>query len=143
MNRSRCPLASFFATILLVGLAACEPAGASLAPTSAATTRANTPRAGVAPTETGLPSSAGTPTEIEGVLEVEGSLPSLHFYVLTDQGERLEVLPWLPVEVMQPPVGQSAPPTMADWVGQKVKLRGVWVQSESGLAFQVISAERE
>jgi hypothetical protein len=141
MNKPRRPLAPFLATLLLVGLVSCEPAGVTLVPTSAATARANTPQAGVAPTATSLPSTAGTPSEIEGVLEAEGNLPSLRFYVLTDQGERLNVLPWLPVEVMQPPAGQGAPPTMADWVGQKVKLRGSWVQSDSGLVFQVISAE--
>ncbi len=76
------------------------------------------------------------------MLEVEGSLPRLRFFVRTDDGGRIEVLPWLPVEVMQPPAGQSAPPTMADWLGQKIELRGSMVQTESGLVFQVISAER-
>jgi len=142
MTRPRRLLASFFATILLIGLVACEPSGVALQPTSASTTPVVPTQAGVTPPATVIPSTPGSRIEVEGVLEVEGSLPSLRFYVLTDQGERLEVMPWLPVEVMHPPAGQTAPPTMADWVGQKVKLRGEWLPSDTGLVFQVLSAER-
>lgn len=141
-NRSRSLLASFAATVLMAGITACGPLDDTPAPTSASTPYAIPTQADVAPTASALPTTAGTLSEVEGVLEVVGSLPRLRFFLLTHDGTRIEVLPWLPTEVMHPPAGQTAPPTMADWVGQRVKLRGSWVQSESGLVFQVISAER-
>jgi hypothetical protein len=81
--------------------------------------------------------------EVEGVLEVEGNPPRPRFFLRTEDGGRVEVMAWLPIEVMQPPSGQTVPPTMADWVGQKVKLRGEWVQSDTGWVLRVLSAERE
>jgi hypothetical protein len=90
-----------------------------------------------------LPSTPGASVELEGVLEVEGTLPHLRFFLRAEDGSRVEVTAWLPTEVMHPPDGQTAPPTMAHWVGKKVKLRGEWVQSDTGLVLQVLSAERE
>ena len=138
----RSPLALLAVIFLLASLAACGVVGITPPPTTSSTTAAGATQPGSAPTATILPATPGTPFKIEGVLEVEGSLPSLRFFLRTEDGARIEVLPWLPTEVMQPPAGQNAPPTMADWVGQKIELRGSMVQSESGLAFQVISAER-
>ena len=141
-NRTRRnPLAFLVLNILLASLAACGVVGIT-PPTTSSATPAGATQPGSAPTATILPATPGTPFKIEGVLEVEGSLPTLRFFLHNEDGARIEVLPWLPTEVMQPPAGQSAPPTMADWVGQKIELRGSMVQSESGLIFQVISAER-
>jgi len=137
----RNPLALLAVIILLASLAACGVVGIT-PPTSSSPSPAGATQPGSAPTATVLPSTPGTPFKIEGVLEVEGSLPNLRFFLRTEDGARIEVLPWLPTEVMQPPAGQSAPPTMADWVGQKIELVGSWVQLESDLVFQVISAER-
>jgi len=135
MNMARNSLlARLTAMVLLASLAACGVVG--ITPPVASPSPAG-------PTTTPLPPTPGTPFEVEGVLEVEGNLPNLRFFLRTEEGSRHEVLPWLPVEVIQPPTGQSAPPTMADWVGHKVELHGQWVQTETGLAFQVISAERK
>jgi predicted small lipoprotein YifL len=138
----RNPLALLVVIILLASLAACGVVGITPPPTTSSPSPAGATQPGSAPTATVLPATSGTSFKIEGVLEVEGSLPSLRFFLRTEEGTRIEVLPWLPTEVMQPPAGQSAPPTMADWIGQKIELRGNWVQSESDLVFQVISAER-
>ena len=145
MNRLRSPVLSIIAVLIVscVATSACGPLGATPPPTSASTASANPSRPSWLPTATVLPSASGTPFELGGVLEVEGSLPRLRFFLRTEDGARIEVLPWLPVEAMHPPSGQPAPPTMADWVGQEVELRGSWVQSESGLVFQVTLAERE
>ena len=142
-NKTRqSPLALLAVIILLASLAACGVVGITPPPTTSSPSPATPTQPGGAPTATVLPATPGTPFKIEGVLEVEGSLPSLRFFLRTEDGVRIEVLPWLPIEVIQPPAGQSAPPTMADWLGLKIELRGSMVQSESGLAFQVISAER-
>jgi hypothetical protein len=130
------------AAVLLASLAACGVVGITPPPATTSPSLTSATQPVVAPTATILPATPGTPLKIEGVLEAEGSLPSLHFFLRTEDGVRIEVLPWLPIEVIQPPAGQSAPPTMADWVGQKIELRGSMVQSEYGLVFQVISAER-
>jgi len=145
MNRLRRPVLSILAALVAscIATSACGPLGASPPPTSASTASANPTQPFGPATATVLQSASGEPFELEGVLEVEGSLPRLHFFLFTEDGARIEVLPWLPVEAMHPPSGQPAPPTMADWVGQKVELRGSWVQSESGLVFQVTLAERE
>lgn len=142
MTRRRL-LSLWLATGLLASLAACDwrsstPGSASSSPSPPGPTQP-----GGAPIATADPSTPGPPLEVEGVLEVEGGLPSPRFFLRTEDGSRVEVMAWLPIEVMQPPIGQTAPPTMADWVGQKVKLRGEWVQSDTGLVFQVLSAERE
>jgi hypothetical protein len=121
------------ATVLLASLAACGVVGITPPQTTASPS----------PTATLLPPTPGTPFEVEGVLEAEGNLPAIRFFLRSEDGTRIEVMAWLPVEVIQSPTGQSAPPTMADWVGHKVELHGQWVQTETGLAFQVISAERK
>lgn len=130
------------AAVLLVSLAACGVVGITPPVSTSSPSPATPTQSGGAPTATVPASTPGPPVEIEGVLEVEGSLPSLRFFLRTEDGARIEVLPWLPTEVIQPPNGQSAPPTMADWLGQKIELRGSMVQSGSGLVFLVISAER-
>jgi hypothetical protein len=129
------------AIVLLASLSACGVVGITPPPGVASPSPAGPTQPGADATMTPAP-TPGTPFEVEGMLEVEGNLPNLHFFLRTEEGSRLEVMAWLPVEVMQPPSGQSAPPTMADWVGHKVKLHGQWAQTESGLVFQVISAER-
>ena len=143
MNKARRSLLALLPVIaMLAGLAACGVVGITPPPATSSPSPATPTQPGSTPTATVLPATPGTPFKVEGVLEVEGSLPSLRFFLRTEDGARIEVLPWLPTEVIQPPAGQSAPPTMADWVGQRIELRGSMVQSASGLAFQVISAER-
>jgi hypothetical protein len=134
MNMARNSLlARLAAMVLLASLAACGVVGITPPPTTSSPS----------PTATLLPPTPGTPFEVQGVLEAEGNLPGIRFFLRSEDGTRIEVMAWLPVEVIQSPTSQSAPPTMADWVGHKVELHGQWVQTETGLAFQVISAERK
>ncbi len=122
------------ATSVLIAAAACA-VNVTPVPTSIGVTQPP-------PTATLSLATPTTPFEVEGVLEAEGKLPDVRFFLRGDDGTRIEVIPWLPLEVVQPPNGQSAPPSMADWVGQRVRLRGQWLQTDRGPMFQVISAER-
>jgi len=80
---------------------------------------------------------------VEGVLEAEGRGTQVRFFLRDDAGRRLEVSPWAPLEVMQPPEGGTPPKTMADFVGRRLLLSGVLEKGGENYILKVTSAEEK
>ncbi len=80
---------------------------------------------------------------VEGVLEAEGRGTQVRFFLRDDAGRRLEVSPWAPLEVVQPPEGGAQVKTMAYFVGRKLLLRGVLEKGGEGYILKVTSAEEK
>lgn len=80
---------------------------------------------------------------VEGVLEAEGRGAQVRFFLRDDAGRRLEVSPWAPLEVVQPPEGEAQVKTMAYFVGRKLLLRGVLEKGDEGYILKVTSAEEK
>jgi len=79
---------------------------------------------------------------VEGVLETEGQMPRLHFF-LRDGQDRLEVSAWAPLETVQPPQGAAKVKSMAYYVGRRLRLTGILEQQPGGegLLLKVAVAE--
>jgi hypothetical protein len=82
----------------------------------------------------------GQQVTVEGVLEAEGQMPRLHFF-LVDGTDRLEVSPWAPVEAVQSPQGGGKVKTMAYYAGLRLRLTGVLEKGADGLLLRVSAAE--
>ncbi len=80
---------------------------------------------------------------VKGVLEVEGKGIQVRFFLRDDAGRRLEVSPWAPLEVMQPPEGGTPPKTMAYFVSRRLLLRGVLERRGENYILKVTSAEEK
>lgn len=79
---------------------------------------------------------------IEGILEAEGQGLSPRFFLRNDAGERVEVSPWAPLEVVQRPGGEVKVKTMLDFVGRRLRLTGTVEKAPSGsIILKVASAE--
>ena len=77
---------------------------------------------------------------VEGILEAEGQMPRLRFF-LRDGEDRLEVSAWAPLETIQPPQGGAKVNTMAYYVGRRLRLAGLVEQAVEGLLLRVTVAE--
>lgn len=82
----------------------------------------------------------GQQVTVEGVLEAEGQMPRLRFF-LRDGNDRLEASPWAPVETVQPPQGGAQVKSMAYYVGRRLRLTGILEKGGEGLLLKVSLAE--
>ncbi len=80
---------------------------------------------------------------VEGVLEAEGKGIQVRFFLRDNAGRRLEVSPWAPLEVVQPPEGGAAPKTMAYFVGRRLLLSGVLERGGENYILKVTSVEEK
>ncbi len=80
---------------------------------------------------------------VEGVLEAEGKGTQVRFFLRDNAGRRLEVSPWAPLEVVQPPEGDAQVKTMAYYVGRRLLLSGVLEKGGDGIILKVTSAEEK
>jgi hypothetical protein len=87
-------------------------------------------------------SFVGQQVAVEGVLEAEGQMPRLRFF-LREGEDRLEVSAWAPLETIQPPEGGAKVKTMAYYVGRRLRLSGLLEQEQGGegLLLKVAVAE--
>ena len=93
-------------------------------------------------------SLVGQQVAVEGVLEAEGQMPRLHFF-LREGEDHLEVSAWAPLETIQPPEGGAKVKIMAYYVGRRLRLTGTLEQSPAptggegigGLLLRVTAAE--
>ena len=87
-------------------------------------------------------SFVGQQVAVEGVLETEGQMPRLHFF-LREGEDHLEVSAWAPLETIQPPEGGAKVKTMAYYVGRRLRLSGLLEQEQGGegLLLKVAVAE--
>lgn len=86
---------------------------------------------------------AGQQITVSGVLEFEGQMPQMRFFLRSARGRLLEVTPWLPLEVMHPPSGGTAPKTMASYVGLALCLTGTLEQGSTGFIVRVETAAEQ
>lgn len=84
---------------------------------------------------------AGRQVTVEGVLEERGQMPAPRFFLRGTAGDLLEVIPWVPVEVIQPPQGGTAPRSMAYFTGRQLRLTGIVQSGPDGAVLQVSAAE--
>jgi len=145
--------------LALISLAGCgaESTGVSPLPTSAPSQTLEPTAPSAVPStgdETPQPSSGqtlhdivanpdkyvGQQVTVEGVLEAEGQIPRLRFF-LRDGEDRLEVSAWAPLETIQPPQGGAKVNTMAYYVGRRLRLAGLVEQAVEGLLLRVTVAE--
>ena len=85
-------------------------------------------------------SYVGQQVSVEGVLEAEGQMPRLRFF-LTDGQDRLEVSAWAPLETVQPPQGDAKVNTMAYYAGRRLRLTGMLERGGEGPLLRVAVAE--
>lgn len=85
----------------------------------------------------------GRTVAVEGVLEAAGKGTQVRFFLRDDAGRRLEVSPWAPLEVVQPPEGGAQVKTMAYYVGRRLLLSGVLERGGEGYILKVTSAEEK
>jgi hypothetical protein len=84
----------------------------------------------------------GQEVTVEGVLQAEGQGMDVHFYLVGAGEDRIEVTPWVPVEVIQPPTGDSpGPKIMLDYVGKSLRLTGTVEKGGGGFILNVAKAE--
>lgn len=83
----------------------------------------------------------GKEITVEGLLEVEGKMPRLRFFLHGEEGQRLEVSSWAPFEVVRPPSGGGSVKTMVDYVGRRLCLTGVLERKEGGIILTVSVVE--
>ncbi len=83
---------------------------------------------------------AGGQITVEGVLEEEGEMPRVRFF-LHDGEDRLETSSWAPLETILPPQGGAAAKSMAYYVHKHLRLTGVLEEGGEGLLLQVSGAE--
>ena len=83
---------------------------------------------------------AGQPATVEGMLEAEGQMPNVRFF-LRDGADRLEVSSWAPLETIKPPQGSAQAKSMIYYVGRRLRLSGVLEQGKEGLLLTVAAAE--
>ncbi len=83
----------------------------------------------------------GQEVTVEGVLQAEGSGVQDHFLLGGADGSRLEVSPWAPLEVVHPPDGGPAPPTMQTYVGRPLRLTGTLEKRGEGFLLVVSRVE--
>jgi len=140
-------------TLALVSLAGCGAESPAVSPLATPTPPASSPVPATG-NETPQPSSVlplhdivanpdkyvGQQVTVEGVLEAEGQMPRLRFY-LADGQDRLEVSAWAPLETIQPPQGKAQPKIMADYAGRRLRLTGILEKADQGLYLQVSVAE--
>ena len=79
----------------------------------------------------------GKQVTIEGKLEAEGQGLDVRFFLRADSGERLEVSPWAPLEVMHPQTGTAQVQSMASFVGWRLKLTGIIENGRDGVILNV------
>jgi hypothetical protein len=82
----------------------------------------------------------GQQVTVEGVLEAEGQMPRLRFF-LVDGTDRLEISPWAPVEAVQSPQGGGKVKTMAYYAGLRLRLTGILEKGDAGPLLKVSVAE--
>ena len=82
----------------------------------------------------------GQQVAVEGVLEAEGQMPRVRFFV-RDGEDRLEVSAWAPLETIQPPQGGSKVKNMSYYAGKRLRLTGTVEQGAEGLLLKVTVAE--
>ena len=84
----------------------------------------------------------GQEVTVEGVLQAEGQGMDVHFYLVGAGGTRIEVTSWAPVEVIQPPTGDSpGPKIMLDYVGKSLRLTGTVEKGGGSFILNVTKAE--
>ncbi len=90
----------------------------------------------------------GRQVTVEGVLEAEGQMPRVRFFLapdasagLRDGDDRLEVSPWAPLETIQPPQGGIPVKSMVYYVGRRLRLTGVLERGSEGLLLKVSVVE--
>ncbi len=79
----------------------------------------------------------GKQITVEGILEAEGQMPSVRFFLRVSESERLEVSSWAPLEIMHPPSGKAKTKSMADYIGLRLRLTGIFQAGESGYILEV------
>jgi hypothetical protein len=82
----------------------------------------------------------GREITVAGTLQAEGQMPTPRFFLVGDDGARLAVDPWLPIEVMQSPRGGPGPDSMATVTGRRLLVHGTLEQRDTGLALVVSEA---
>ena len=82
----------------------------------------------------------GQQVTVEGVLEAEGQMPRIHFF-LRDGEDRLEVSAWAPLEANMPPQGKTPVKIMSYYAGKHLSLTGALEKGAEGLLLKVTAAE--
>jgi len=82
----------------------------------------------------------GQAVTVEGVLEAEGQMPRVRFF-LRDGNDRLEASSWAPLETIQPPQGGAQVKSMAYYAGRRLRLSGILEKGTEGLLLKVSVAE--
>ena len=145
--------------LALISLAGCgaESTGVSPLPTSAPSQTLEPTAPSAVPStgdETPQPSSGqtlhdivanpdkyvGQQVTVEGVLEAEGQMPRIHFF-LRDGEDRLEVSAWAPLEANMPPQGKTPVKIMSYYAGKHLRLTGTLEKGLEGLLLKVTAAE--
>ena len=86
----------------------------------------------------------GKQVTIEGILEAEGQGLNVRFFLRADDGERLEVSPWAPLEVIQSPTGEvPQAKSMVSYVGLRLRLTGIVESATNGIILNVSLAEKQ
>lgn len=83
---------------------------------------------------------AGRQVTTDGVLEAEGQMPRVRFF-LRDGNDRVEVSSWAPIETIQPPQGETRVKSMVYYAGRRLRLTGILEKGDEGLLLQVSVAE--
>jgi len=83
----------------------------------------------------------GQTITVERTLEAEGKIPHLRFFLRNEGGDGLEVSPWAPLEVVQPPGGGAKVKSMAYFVGRRLRLTGILEKGGKGDVLRVSSVQ--
>ena len=83
------------------------------------------------------PHYLGQEITIAGVLDAEGQLPRVTFYLRDSTSARLMVSAWAPLEVAKSPTGASGVKSMAGYVGKKLQLTGILDKNQDTLLLRV------
>jgi hypothetical protein len=79
----------------------------------------------------------GQEITIAGVLDAEGQLPRVSFYLRDPNNARLAVSAWAPLEVAKSPTGVSGAKSMAVYVGKNLRLTGILEKNQDTLLLRV------
>jgi len=126
--------------LVLISLAGCGAGSTAVSPSPSPVPAVTATPSGSGPTlhdiVTNPDQYVGQTVTVEGVLEAEGQMPRVRFF-LRDGNDRLEASPWAPLETVQAPQGEAPHTTMAYFVGLRLRLSGILEKGAEGPVLKV------